>query len=59
VTEDEELYALVLQAFDLRGGPYLIDAATAIVDWHERRHLRWLERWLEEASEVAGERARA
>jgi hypothetical protein len=27
----------------LRGTPYLRDACEAIVDWHERRHLRRLE----------------
>jgi hypothetical protein len=44
VTEDEQLRALVVQAFDLRGTPYLVDACRAIVDWYERRHLRQLER---------------
>ena len=29
--EERELYALVCQAFDLRGTPYLRDAAEAIV----------------------------
>jgi hypothetical protein len=43
--EDEiELRALVITAMDLRGGPYFRDACEAIVDWHERRHLRALER---------------
>lgn len=39
-----ELRALVDQAWELRDGPYLDDAVAAIVDWHERRHLRELER---------------
>jgi hypothetical protein len=43
VTEDEQLMALVVQAFDLRGTPYLTDACQAVVAWFERRHLRRLE----------------
>jgi hypothetical protein len=38
--EEEELRALVDQAYDLRGNPYFTDAIHAIVDWHERRHMR-------------------
>jgi hypothetical protein len=41
--EERELRALVDQAWELRGTPYLRDACEAIVDWHERRHLRRLE----------------
>jgi hypothetical protein len=39
-----ELRALVDQAWELRGTPYLLDACQAITDWHERRHLRGFER---------------
>jgi hypothetical protein len=46
--EDRELRALVDQAFDLRGSPYVLDAVQAIVHWHERRYLRRHERELEE-----------
>jgi hypothetical protein len=42
--EDRELAALVAQAFELRGTPYLRDAVEAIVDWHDRRQLRRYER---------------
>ena len=42
--DDLEIRALVSQAWELRGTPYLIDAAAWIVDWHERRYLRVLER---------------
>jgi hypothetical protein len=42
--EKSELYALVVQAWELRDGPYLRDAAAAIVAWHERRPLARLER---------------
>jgi hypothetical protein len=34
-----ELRALVYQAWELRGTPYLIDAVRAIVDWQERKPL--------------------
>jgi hypothetical protein len=30
------LYRLVWQAFRMRDTPYLVDAAQAIVDWHEQ-----------------------
>lgn len=46
--EERELRALVDQAFELRGTPYLRDAVAAIVDWFERRYLRGYERELEE-----------
>jgi hypothetical protein len=42
--EQAELYALVVQAWELRDGPYLRDAVAAIVTWHERRPLTALER---------------
>jgi hypothetical protein len=42
--EREELYALVVQAWELREGPYLREAVAAIVEWHERRPLTRLER---------------
>ncbi|MGZ8706835.1 MAG: hypothetical protein ACXW0R_05560 [Gaiellaceae bacterium] len=43
-TDARELHALVCQAFDLRETPYDRDACEAIIDWHERRWLRALER---------------
>jgi hypothetical protein len=46
--EDRELRALVDQAFDLRGTPYLRDAVEAIVEWHQRRYLRRYEHELQE-----------
>ena len=46
--EEKELRALVDQACELRGTPYLVDAAEWIVRWHERRHLRALERRMDE-----------
>ena len=42
--EEEELRAFVLQAWELRGTPYLVDAVAAIVDWAERLPLTRLER---------------
>jgi hypothetical protein len=52
--EQAELYALVVQAWELRDGPYLRDAVAAIVTWHERRPLAALEhRQLREAEERA------
>jgi hypothetical protein len=55
VTRDEqlELYALVVQAFELRGTPYLVDACTAIEQWHERRPLTALERRQAREAELA------
>jgi len=46
MTRDElvELRGLVHQACDLRGGAYFDDGIGAIADWHERRHVRRLER---------------
>ncbi len=41
---DEHLRALVLQAWEFRGSPYLVDAVKAIVDAHERAPLTLLER---------------
>jgi hypothetical protein len=38
------LRALIDQAWELRGTPYMVDACQAINDWHERRHLRAFER---------------
>lgn len=38
------LLALVIQAFELKGSPYFIDAVAAIVDAHEREPLARLER---------------
>lgn len=42
--DDAELFALVVQAFQLRGSPYFIDACAAIADWHDRRQLAALDR---------------
>jgi hypothetical protein len=41
--ETAVLRALVLQAWELRDGPYLRDAVEALVAWHERRPLAALE----------------
>jgi hypothetical protein len=50
--EDEELYLLVGQAFELKGSPYYIDAIQAIVDWDDRRLLARLERKQEELARL-------
>jgi hypothetical protein len=42
--ELRELRRLTDQAFDLRGGPYYIDACRAIGDWWELRYSRSIER---------------
>lgn len=42
--QDIELRALVDQAYGLRHGPYLADAVNWILQHHERRYLRALER---------------
>ncbi len=44
---DEQLRALVLQAWEFRGSAYLRDAVDAIVAAHERAALTLLERRLE------------
>jgi hypothetical protein len=43
--DDLELRIMVAQAWELKraGSPYFLDACQAIVDWHERRALRWYE----------------
>jgi hypothetical protein len=43
---DEEalLRALIIQAYDLKGSPYFVDAVAAIVDAFEREPLARLER---------------
>jgi hypothetical protein len=41
--EEQELRALVCQAYDHRDSPYLVDFCTAIVEWFERRPLARLE----------------
>jgi hypothetical protein len=41
------------QAWELRQTPYLRDACEAIIEWHERRHLRRLEREQERAAALA------
>jgi hypothetical protein len=46
--EDEQLYRLVGQAFELKGSPYYYDAIEAIVDWIDQRLLRRLEHKQEE-----------
>ena len=52
MTRDEELelHGLVVQAWELRDGPYLLDAVGALVEWYERRGLRWLIRRQERQS---------
>jgi hypothetical protein len=47
---DEQLRPLVIQAFDLKGSPYLIDAIDAIVDAHARAPLTCLEQRQERAA---------
>jgi hypothetical protein len=42
--EQDELYLLVGQAFELKGSPYFHDACKAIAHWHERRRQARLER---------------
>ena len=42
--EAEVLWPLFLEAWELRGSPYLYDAAGALVAAHERRALTLLER---------------
>jgi hypothetical protein len=42
--EKVELHALVIQAWELRDSPYLVDACRTICEWHERRPLTALER---------------
>jgi hypothetical protein len=53
VTGEEQLRALVGQAFELRETPYCRDAVDAIVEWHARRYLRRLEHEQERAAELA------
>jgi hypothetical protein len=48
--EKLRLQGLVGQAWELRAGPYSVDAAQAIVDWFERRDVRRLEREQERAA---------
>jgi hypothetical protein len=43
-TDEAELKAICAQAWELRDSGYLIDAVRSIEDWHDRRHLRALER---------------
>ena len=62
--EEQELRVLVDQAFDLRGTDYLIDACQAIIDWHDRRHVRsyWREQeelWTTRVHREAFEKQRA
>ncbi len=42
--EDLELAALVGFAWERRGTPAYRAALEAIVDWHDRRHIRYFER---------------
>jgi hypothetical protein len=44
VTDELELRALVDQAWELRGSPYLRDGVAAIEDWWDRRATRAWER---------------
>ena len=48
--EAAQLRRLVYEAFDLRDGPYLLDACEAIVDWHVRTLPDRLERQAREAA---------
>jgi hypothetical protein len=48
--EELELQGLAGQAFELKDSPYLRDACEAILDWHDRRHVRRLEREQERAA---------
>jgi hypothetical protein len=50
--ERNDLRALVIQAMDLRDGPYIQDAVEAIVDWHARRALTLLERRQEQDARI-------
>jgi hypothetical protein len=50
--EDEQLYLLVGQAFELKGSPYFLDACQAIVDWNDRRLLTRIERKQEEIARL-------
>jgi hypothetical protein len=50
--EENELRALVVQAFDHRESAYFVDACAAIVEWFERRPLLRLERQQEAAARV-------
>jgi hypothetical protein len=43
-TEERELAALAGIAWERRHGPDFQDAVDAIVDWHDRRHIRRWER---------------
>jgi hypothetical protein len=43
-SEELELAALCGRAWERRGEPDLRDAVEAIVDWHDRRHVRAFER---------------
>ncbi len=49
---DQQLHALVCQAFELRDGPYLHDAVEAIVECWHRRPLTLLEERLEQEGRV-------
>jgi hypothetical protein len=42
--EEQELRALVYQAFELRATPYLVDACQAVTDWFTRLPLTRFER---------------
>jgi hypothetical protein len=44
VREETELRALVIQAFELRETPYLVDACDAITGWFTRLPLTLFER---------------
>jgi hypothetical protein len=53
--DELQLRALVEEAWEVRrwAPSYLADAAHAIVDWHERRHLRAFERRMSRFARVA------
>jgi hypothetical protein len=50
--EQRELDALVTQAIEHKGSPYLLDACNAIVAWYERRQLNELEHRQERSSRL-------
>lgn len=52
VREQRELDALVTQAIEHRGSPYLLDACAAIAAWFERRELTELEHRQERTSRL-------
>ncbi len=50
--EENRLYLLCGQAWELRDSPYFADSVAAIVEWHERRRLARLERLYEQTGRL-------